>query len=405
MHHINWKVIMGLGAAAALAIIAVSVVSYQRRPHSDISRANVYALPELRDRVNDVQGITLTVAEDKPVVTLEKTDEGWAVKEKGDYPADTGKLRELLLKLADASLLEPKTANKQRYPELGVEDVTAKDAKGVKVSLEGLGKPVQLIIGQFSAKAGGTFVRRPEDQHSWLAKGNLTTERDPLKWLDESLVDISADRIAEIILTKPGGKTVRLFKEPADEGNFKLADVPAGREPAEQAGLSGPASALAGLSLLDVASRKSTQAPGDDLVLMAGYRTVDGLKLDIWAWKQDDKHYARLTVALEQAQAEARIQSDQAKAKADFEAKQKSDTKAVPPLSVSDPGKDREQRLAQLASEAGTLSQRFDERVFVIPADQYDKMDKSVEDFLKPLEQGQAAPKKADAKKAAKGKR
>lgn len=394
MHHINWKVILGLGAAAAVAIIAASVISYQRKPVSEPGQASVYLLPELRDRVSDVTAITLTVAEDKPAVTLEKTAGGWGVKEKGGYPADTGKLRGLLLKLADTRVLEAKTANEQRYPELGIEDVKARDAKGVKLSVEGLGKPVQFIVGHFNAKANGTFVRRTEDKQSWLAQGNLTVDRDPARWLDKSLADIGADRIAEIVLTRAGGKTVRLFKDQPDEADYKLADLPAGREPAASASLDGPASALAGLNLLDVVSGQEARAPGDDQMLKAGFRTFDGLKLDVWAWKRDDKHYARFTVALEQAQAEARIQSDQAKAKADFEATQKTDPTAVAPLSVSDPAKDREQRLAQLASETGALSQRFDERVFVIPPYQYAKLDKSQEDFLQPLAKDQPAARK-----------
>jgi hypothetical protein len=233
MNHINPKVVLGLGAAAALASIAAMVASSGRQPVDESAQPAAYALPALRGRINDVRAVTLTAAEDKPAVTLVRESKGWTVQEKGGYPADTGKLRELLLQLADASLLEPKTGSEQRYAELGVEDVKARDAKGIRVSLEeGSGKPEQLIVGNLSPQGKGTFVRRPEDRQSWLAKGSLSIERDPARWLDTALADIPAARIAEIVLTRPDGKTVRLFKTQPGDAAYKVDGLPAGREPA-----------------------------------------------------------------------------------------------------------------------------------------------------------------------------
>jgi len=222
MNHVNAKVLLGLGGAAAVAVIAAIAVSSVREPDP----ASGYALPELRNHINDVKGIALIGAEDKPAVNLIRGDRGWTVKEKDGYPADTGKLRELLLKLADASLVEPKTENDKRYAELGVEDIKAKDAKGILVSLDGPGKSAWLIVGNTSGQGNGTFVRRPEDKQSWLAKGNLRIEHDPAEWLDKTLTDIPSDRIAEIVLTRPGGKTLHLLKTQPSDAAFKVSDPP-----------------------------------------------------------------------------------------------------------------------------------------------------------------------------------
>ena len=70
-------------------------------------------------------------------------------------------MREFLLKLSDATVLEQKTSNPKLYADLGVEDVKGKDAKGILVTLEGLKQPVKLIVGNFNGGGGGgTFVRR-----------------------------------------------------------------------------------------------------------------------------------------------------------------------------------------------------------------------------------------------------
>jgi len=395
MNHLNSKVVLGLGAAAVVALIAAGMVSSLRKPVSETALAERnqagYALPDLQGHMNDVKAITLTTAEDKTAVRLTRTEQGWAVQEKGGYPADTGKLRQLLRQLADANLLEQKTSSAEHYAELGIEDVKGKDAKGVLLSLEGLGaKPARLIVGNVSAKGNGTFVRRPEEQASWLAKGRLTVERDPAQWLDKSLTDIEAGRIAEIILIKPDGKSLRVYKDQPGDAGFKLANVPKGREAAEASTLGALASTLSGLNLSDVMSAQAGPAPeGNPLKLR--HRTFDGLTVEAQGWVKDGKHYARFTASLDQARAGAFIQAEQAKVKAEYEARQKEaggDATKAPaaPLAVSDPAKDKEQRLDGLNKTVGELQRRFGGWVFVLPEFKYTNMDKSLEELLKPVE-------------------
>lgn len=410
MNHLNSKVVLGLGAAAVAALIAAGVVSSLRKPVSETAQAERgqagYALPDLRAHVNDVKAITLTTAEEKTAVHLTRTEQGWTVLEKSGYPADTGKLRELLLQLADAHLLEQKTSSAARYAELGVEDVKNKEARGVLLSLEGIGaKPARLIVGNVSAKGNGTFVRRPEEPASWLAKGRLTVERDPAQWLDQSLTDIDAGKIAEIILTKPDGKSLRVYKDQPGDAGFKLADLPKGREAAEASTLGALASTLSGLSLSDVLPAQGGPAPEGN-PLQARYRTFDGLTVEARGWVKDGKHYARFTASLDQARAEAFIQAEQARAKAEHEARQKEaggDAAKVPaaPLAVSDAGKDRQQRLDGLNRSLGELQRRFGGWVFVIPEYKYADMDKGLEDLLKPVETAgkEAGKEKPEGKK------
>lgn len=415
MNRVNTNSLLGLAALAVVAVIAAIVVASNREPVSESTPAASVALPELRERINDVTGVTVIAAEKKPVVTLVRGEQGWTVKEKGDYPANTGKLRELLLKMAGASLLEPKTENAERYPELGVEDVERQDANGVLVSFDGLGKPVQLIVGKVSGQGDGTFVRRPGDKQSWLAKGALQVERDPGQWLDKALADIPSDRIAEIVLTRSGGKPLRLYKTAPSDKDYKVADIPSGRELKDASAVGALASTLSGLNLTDALPDESSPPPAQDQMVKARYRTFDGLTVDVQAWKQDDKHIARFSAALDNAFADAHIQAEQAKAKADYEAKNKeaatstqenpgqsANTPDPAPLAVADPAKDREQRLEALNREVETLNRRFARWSFVIPEYQYANMDKSLEDVLNPVAEKKDAPQKKQAKKSGK---
>ena len=416
----NQKTLIGLAVAALVAIVIAIAVNHSKQPRSENAggeETSAYLVPALHDHVNDVDKIVFIGAENKPVATLNRGAEGWSIAEKGGYAVDTGKLREFLLKLADAKLVEQKTANKDKYATLGVEDVADKDAKGVEVEVGGIAQPVKLIIGNTNTH-GGTFVRRAGEAQSWLASGNISVDKKAENWLRKDLVDVAANRIASVAIARPDGKTVHIAKQDEGDANFKLADVPKGREAGSEFTVNGLASTLGGLRFDDVVPAKDA-APGDK-PLKARYATFDGLIVDVVAWEKDGKDYAQLTATTDADQANRHIAAQQAKAKAEYDAaasaQQKSATPAadgskpadakaaaaeapVKPSAVADPAKDREEKLAALDKEAADLNARFKNWTFVLPAYKYAAINKSPDDLLKPLEDKKDASKKADVKK------
>jgi hypothetical protein len=426
----NQKTLIGLAIAALIAIVAAILLNRSNRPESEGSANEAktsYLVPSLRDHVNNVDKLVVTGAESKPIATLTRGANGWNLAEKGGYAVDTGKLRELLLKLADAKLLEQKTSNKDKYATLGVEDVSAKDAKGVEIEIGGLAEPVKLIVGNAGTR-GGTFVRRAGEAESWLASGSLNVDKKAENWLRKDVADIATSRIASVDITQPDGKSARIAKSAEGDANFKLENVPKGREPGSDYTVNGPASMLAGLHLEDVVPAKDAPAP--EKPLKARFATFDGLVVDIAAWEKDGKDYASFAASVDDKAAGEHIDAQQAKAKAGYDtavaaakakapaasdASKPADGKtdaatAEPPKpeAVADPAKDREQKLAALRKEADDLDARFKDWTFVLPAYKYAAINKSTDDLLKPLEDKNAAKKegaetkKTPAKKPAK---
>ena len=159
----NQKTLIGLAIAALVAIVAAVVLNHANKPSSEgRSDTSNWLAPSLRDHVNDVSKVVVIGAGDKTLATLVRGAKGWTLAEKGGYAIDTGKLREFLLKLGDAKLVERKTVIPEKYATLGVEDVSAKEAKGLQVELDGLAQPLKLILGMTNPR-GGTFVRRVGD--------------------------------------------------------------------------------------------------------------------------------------------------------------------------------------------------------------------------------------------------
>ena len=75
-----------------------------------------------------------------------------------DYPADSGKVRKLLLDLAALNVVEEKTSVAENYPALGVEDTTSDKATGTRVDAVTPAKTYSLIVGKSSGVKSG-YVR------------------------------------------------------------------------------------------------------------------------------------------------------------------------------------------------------------------------------------------------------
>jgi hypothetical protein len=430
----NNRTLIGIGIAALIALVAAFVIHDTREPtRSDTGDiASEWLLPELHGHVNDVTRLVLSGAEGKPIATIERADAGgWAIANKGGYAADVGKLRKFLIELGDAKRVEQKTANSARYADLEVGDTAAKDAKGVLVEVEGLAKPVKLVIGKSDPHGRGTYVRRAEEAQSWLASGSFAPDRETANWLRRDIFDLAASRIADVTIEKGDGAPVHLAKDAEGDANFRLADVPKGREAGADYTLNAPASMLSGLRFDDVAPAASA-APGDDPI-KARFTAFDGLVLDVVAWQDGDEHKARLSASVDDERAAQHIAAQQARAKADYEAKVAAasheddasadaastegtrdtadaanaddgepagtpppgDTTAAPspPPAVSDPDKDRADRRATLDKEVADINARVAGWTFVLPAYKYDAIDKGRDDFLKPLEDARSGKK------------
>lgn len=383
---------LGIVAVVTLAALAAAIgLNHTRKPATELRSEPL--VPGLKDEVNAITKLSVIGAGNAPLVVLERKDAGWVVANRDGYPADSGKLREFVLKLADATVLEPKTANPDRYPAIGVEDVGAAGAKGVRVEIDGPKTPVRLIVGTFNGAGGGTFVRRADEAQSFLASGTLTPEKNPTEWLSRDLADVPAAQIAEVTIDK-AGKTLRVFKDDAAEENFRIADLPKGREPSSPAAANPLASGLAGLRI--DGARPAAAAAAPDSALKARYVAFDGRVVEVTAWQADGKHYAQFAASLDEARADAQAEAAQAQAKpaqpadaAKPEGEPAADAKRAAgdaATSAADAAPDRAARLAAVRTEVETLQRRFAGWTFEIPAHKYASFDKSIDDLLKPAD-------------------
>jgi len=136
---------------AAIVVIVAGVWLAGRQNSSDASADTGPLYPGLKEQLNAVNTVRIYKAGDARVVELTRKDDAWKVSDRDNYPADDGKVRKLLIALADAKIAEQKTSDPKNYATLGVEDTKGSGATSVRIELVGTPKPVDLIVGKQAA--------------------------------------------------------------------------------------------------------------------------------------------------------------------------------------------------------------------------------------------------------------
>lgn len=290
-----------LGSVVVLAIVVAIALLGERGDGDD-----ALFLPGLKDQLNDISRVVVTGPGGLVIATLERGADNWTVAERHNYPADVGRIRQNLLALAEATVVEQKTSNPEFYERLGVQDIADEAAGGVQLTLAAEQELASVIVGQ--SPSGGTgfiYARRAAEPASWLINGEFNLGKTSGEWLDRSLTDISPERIASVTISRPGQDPLKLSRpvRPAEEGpkdapadedspadpaiEFVVEGIPAGRE-LSYPGVANPvAAALAELQLEDVHTRDVLgESPGKPVV--ARFETTDGLVLETSAWTLAD---------------------------------------------------------------------------------------------------------------------
>lgn len=272
--------------AIGIAIIALAAWVSSHSQTGQDSIAGTPVLPGLERSVNDVTQIRITKA-DGTQTTLQRKATDWVVGERG-YPADSGKLRKLLLDLGALQAVERKTSIARNYPVLGVEDVTQPKATGARIDIVSPGKTWSLIVGS-SMGADDGYVRVVDSPQSLLASPLILVDADPKLWLDPAILDIGRGRVSEIEEQPPKGPGFSVSRAGKSQADFTVRGIPHGRELSGADAADSMGSALSSLTLTDV--RKAAAPPKGTDLSHAVFKTFDGLEIDVSGYKDANGHY------------------------------------------------------------------------------------------------------------------
>jgi len=332
--------------AGVLVIVLAVWLSSKRQVERD-TLAGDPVVPGLeKSALNSITEVRLSKG-DGTKTTLKKGATDWSVAER-EYPADSGKVRKLLLDLAALNVVEEKTRTPENYPALGVEDPISAKATGTRVDAVTPAKTYSLIVGKSSGAKSG-YVRVINTPQSFLAAPLITLDADPRRWLDHTLIDIPQDRIKEFAVKPAEGSGYTATRPNKEQSDFTVAEVPKGRELSSPAAADPIAGSLAGVSLDDVQRAPQTPPAG---VSHVAFNTFDGLKIEV--------------------------------------AGRKDGTRTLVSFTPSSTAKETE-------AEAKTLAARLNGREFEIPSYKYDGLFRPLDDLLKKLPEPAAKGAKGKA--------
>lgn len=365
--------------AAIVAMLAAIWLASTRSPQSSGIEGGALA-PRLGSQLDQVTQVRITGAGNTVLATLQRDGSGqWKLLEKGGYPVDVEKLRSLLSAIALAQKIEPKTALPERHAQLGVEDVSTVDAHGVQVDIDAGSHQFAIVFGDNVVRGSGTYVRHVAEDQSWLVGNNIAVERNPANWLVRELIDIGANRIDAIRVQPIEGPVIELARSAEDDAasDFAFVELPRGREPAEGYTREALAGVLSGLSFEDVFTLD--EMPEPEAIQEARFSLRDGRRLTLRSWQQDERTFARLSMALDEAAAQAWIDARTELAADEAEVSATGEDGVAPEEAAAE-------TLESLAAQVAAFEQVHQDRVYVLPLYKASNLNKGLEDYLKPKE-------------------
>lgn len=289
------RVFSALGFASALTLVAVGFLNSTSPQLQFEQDSEAPALPQLADRIDDIEKIIVDQAGGE--LTIAREGEDWVLSSQDNYSADTAKVKANLLQLAALRLVEPKTREPQLYAKLGVDDpgpdsaasrrLSAFDAAGEEVASIVIGKKRTIIEGKVRP---GVYVRREGDPQAWLAAGQIDSSRDLASWTDTFLIGIDAEDIESITVDRVGIGTLHLARIPGDERAYALEGAPDGFSPRPELQLLRVVDQFADIQFDEIRRAEARDAG----TITTKLRATDGLELSIEAFKEDDKRWVRI---------------------------------------------------------------------------------------------------------------
>lgn len=274
------RTLLLLGGGAAATLGAALLLTPRQAERRDMAEGGL-VFPGLADRLQHATRIEIRKAD--ATLTLARQGDVWVLPQKGNYPARSEKLREMLVGLTELRLAEPRTGDPAQYDRLGVEEPDKPGSTALLLRiLDDAGQPIAaLILGRRRVRTQGNvpesiYVRRPGEAQAWLAEGRLAADADPQLWLDRDIANLPQDRLRRVTIRRGGEPALVLARGEGPEAKLQV-EQPAGT-PADETVLDEIARAFEMLTFLDV--RPAAEAPGEPIA-ESRFELSDGLAVTV----------------------------------------------------------------------------------------------------------------------------
>ncbi len=270
----------------ALVLALISYVLIQGK-NPEI-KLDTLLIPELQDKVNDVDAISLSQGQNS--LDFFKEEGVWRIKQLNSFFADTNKIAQMLLSLRKFKLKQPKTSNSGNYSKLGLAE-----SQAINIVLKNKGKAfADVYIGKQAMKVQGTYVRKNSDKQSWLSTGQLAIKLDKDDWIIKNIIDVDASQIQSVSYQPVNETGFTIAKKSPTDKDFLLETSSKELQLKAAIELTVLANGLSTFTIDDVVNDVSIDE--SNLVNVVSYQLFSGSTYNLKLYTQADKHYLKIDV-------------------------------------------------------------------------------------------------------------
>lgn len=269
------------GVLVVVAAVTLAIETRSSRPDS----ATGLVAPGLEDTIGGAERITITSADAS--YRIERTERGWAMRDRDDYPVLAARLNQLTAGLSQLRYTRRMTSDPEKHERLGVGD-PRQGGRGILVQVEdGRGALlVSLILGV--EPGGSVYVRRPDQDQTWAARGDLPPLRDIASWMELRPLDLAAERLERVEIMPAVGRAYILARD-SPEQPWRIA-APA-LAPISASVVAETAERITQLAPLDVRTAPAIQGTPKARVRAT---TADGIAIDAELIESDGRTWLKL---------------------------------------------------------------------------------------------------------------
>ncbi len=300
----NSRKLLIAGAVLAAVVLAIAIVIVATNAKQEDVLLDEPLYPGLRDKLPSITKVVIA----DPLNTLEfgKLDEGWGLSANGDYPVVQNKVEEMMISVAQLTMIEPRTAIADNYSRIGVEGMDAEGTTSKNIQLIDAGGAVlvDLIVGNPKLSRGaGTgaqvYIRKAGDKQSWLAKGQMRINTQFRSFVDPVLFRVPETRPSNMSVDHPGDRKDVELSRARSVGNLEMTNIPENMELKSATALSPLGTAFGFCSFDDVKPVSELFLEGSEPIVTK-MQTFDGLDLTLTTYDIGEKRYSLLAAEFDE---------------------------------------------------------------------------------------------------------
>jgi len=176
--------------------------------------------------LNNISKISIT-SNNKNFI-IKRNNDTWFLPNLANFPVPLDKIKRVIVGIAQLETIEPKTKNADLHGQLGLNNTNMKNnvAKMVALINENDKEIAAILVGNDSKFGKETrYVRKPNNDQTWLVWRNFDVPKSEIDWLDSSLFSVHRGRVADIKIIHSDGQEVNIKRGNYSEQYFKIQDL------------------------------------------------------------------------------------------------------------------------------------------------------------------------------------